>query len=134
MEYSKEVMKHFLHPKNIGEIKNADGIGKVGNPVCGDVMHLYIKVEDKKDREIIKDIKFKTLGCTAAIAVSDMLADLAKGKTVDEAKKITNKRIANALKGLPKIKYHCSLLGEEALLNAIKDYERRKNEKNKEQG
>lgn len=127
LQYSKEVMKHFLHPKNVGEIKNADGIGKVGNPVCGDVLWLYIKVEkNKKGQEIIKSIKFKTLGCTAAIAVSDMLADMAKGKTIEEAKKITNKRIADALKGLPKIKYHCSLLGEEALLNAIKDYEGRK--------
>lgn len=127
-EYSKEVMKHFLHPRNVGEIKNADGIGKVGNPTCGDVLMLYIKIEkNKKGQEIIKDVKFKTLGCTAAIAVSDMLADLAKGKTIEEAKKITNKRIADALKGLPKIKYHCSLLGEEALLNAIKDYEKKKN-------
>lgn len=130
LHYSKEVMKHFLHPKNVGEIKNADGIGKVGNLVCGDVLWLYIKVEkNKKGQEIIKNIKFKTLGCTAAIAVSDMIADLAKRKTIEEARKITNKRIANALKGLPKPKYHCSLLGEEALLNAINDYEKKKNKK-----
>ena|SRR3989344_5529500 len=125
--YSKEVMKHFLHPKNVGEIKNADGVGEVGNLRCGDIMYLYIKVgKNKKDKEIIKDVKFKTLGCAAALAVSDMLADLAKGKTIEEAKKITNKNIADALKGLPRPKYHCSLLGEEALLKAIEDYERKK--------
>ena len=125
--YSKEVMKHFLHPRNVGEIKNADGVGEVGNLKCGDIMYLYIQVgKNKKDKEIIKDVKFKTLGCAAALAVSDMLADLAKGKTIEEAKKITNKNIADALKGLPRPKYHCSLLGEEALLKAIEDYERRK--------
>ena len=125
--YSKEVMKHFLHPKNVGEIKNADGVGEVGNLRCGDIMYLYIKVgKNKKGKEIIKDVKFKTLGCAAALAVSDMLADLAKGKTIEEAKKITNKNIADALKGLPRPKYHCSLLGEEALLKAIEDYERKK--------
>ncbi len=127
MEYSKEVMKHFLHPRNVGEIKNASGVGEVGNLRCGDIMYLYIKVgKNKKGQEIIKDVKFKTLGCAAALAVSDMLADLAKGKTIEEAKKITNKNIADALKGLPRPKYHCSLLGEEALLKAIEDYERRK--------
>lgn len=125
--YSKEVMKHFLHPKNVGEIKNADGVGVVGNLKCGDIMYLYIKVgKNKKGQEIIKNVKFKTLGCAAALAVSDMLAELAKGKTIKEAKKITNKNIADALKGLPRPKYHCSLLGEEALLKAIEDYERRK--------
>ena len=119
--YSKEVIKRFRNPKNYGEIKNADGIGKVGNPKCGDVMWLYIKIKDRK----IKNIKFKTFGCPAAIGVSDMVCDLAKGKTIKEAKKINNKLIAKKLKGLPKIKYHCSLLGEEALQAAIKDYEKK---------
>ncbi len=120
-EYSKELMKRFKNPKNYGEIKNYDGIGKVGNPKCGDVMWLYIKVKDGK----IKNIKFKTFGCPAAIAVSDMVCDLAKGKTIKEAKKITNKMIAKKLRGLPPIKHHCSLLGEEALRKAIEDYEKK---------
>lgn len=119
--YSKELMKRFRNPKNYGEIKNADGIGKVGNPTCGDVMWLYIKVKDNK----INKIKFRTFGCPAAIAVSDMVCDLAKGKTINEAKKITNKLIAKKLQGLPKIKYHCSLLGEQALHKAIEDYEKK---------
>jgi len=127
LNYSKKVMQNFMNPKNMGEIKNADGVGKVGNPVCGDVMHVFIKVEkNKKGKEIIKDIKFKTFGCAAAIATSSMLTQIAKGKEVSEAKKITNKQVADALKGLPPIKMHCSNLAEEGLLAAIEDYEKRK--------
>lgn len=121
--YSKKVMEHFLHPRNMGEIKNADGIGKVGNIVCGDVMWIYIKVEkDKQGRSIIKDIKFKTFGCAAAIATSSIITELVKGKTIDEALKITKKDVVNALGGLPPIKIHCSNLAAEALHEAIYDY------------
>ena len=119
--YSKELIRRFRNPKNYGEIKNADGIGKVGNKTCGDVMWLFIKV--KKDK--IEKIKFKTFRCPAAISVSDMVCDLAKGKTINEAKKITNKLIAEKLQGLPKLKYHCSLLGEQALHKAIEDYKKK---------
>jgi len=129
MQYSKKVMQEFLHPKNMGEIKNPDGVGKVGNAVCGDIMWVYIKVGKKKDKEYIKDIKFKTFGCVAAISTSSMITQLAKGKTLDKAKKITVKDIAKSLKGLPSIKMHCSELATDALRLAIKDYERRKNGK-----
>ena len=123
MQYSKEVMKNFMNPKNLGEIKNPSGVGKVGNPTCGDVMWLYIKVDkDKKGKEIIKDIKFKTFGCAAAIATSSMITQLAKGKTLKEAEKITRNDVADSLKGLPPIKMHCSNLASEALKAAIKDY------------
>jgi nitrogen fixation NifU-like protein len=123
IQYSKEVMKNFMNPKNLGEIKNADGIGKVGNPVCGDMMWLYIKVDkDKEGKEIIKDIKFKTFGCAAAIATSSMITQLAKGKTLKDAEKITRNDVADSLKGLPPIKMHCSNLASEALRAAIKDY------------
>ena len=129
-DYTKEVRKRFLHPKFMGEIKNADGLGKVGNANCGDVMHVYLKItKDKKGVEKIKDIKFKTLGCCAAIASSDAVCEIAKGKTLKEAGKITKRQILKKLGGLPPIKYHCSLLGEEALMVAIKYYE--KNKKNK---
>ena len=124
LQYSKEVMKHFTHPKNMGEIKNADGIGKVGNPQCGDVMWCYIKVKDGK----IKDIKVKTFGCVAAIAASSMLTELVKGKTLAQANKITNQNVAKALKGLPPIKMHCSNLAAEALQAAITDYEKKNKE------
>src|SRR3989344_4166111 len=124
LQYSKEVMKHFTHPKNMGEIKNADGIGKVGNPQCGDVMWCYIKVKDGK----IKDIKVKTFGCVAAIATSSMLTELVKGKTLAQANKITNQNVAKALKGLPPIKMHCSNLAAEALQAAITDYEKKNKE------
>ena len=117
--YNKKVMEHFRKPKNVGEIKDADGIGKVGNPVCGDVMIIYIKVKDNK----IKAIKFKTFGCVSAIATTSMLTELAKGKTLDEAKKITRDDVANALGGLPSIKMHCSNLAADALREAIKDCE-----------
>jgi len=120
--YSKCVMQNFFHPKNIGEMKNPDGVGKVGNPVCGDIMQVYIKVKDDK----IKDIKFKTFGCAAAIATSSMITQLAKGKTLKQAKKITNKDVAKSLKGLPPIKMHCSNLASDALKMAIEDY--RKND------
>ena len=123
LNYSKEVMKHFMHPKNMGEIKNPDGIGKVGNPVCGDIMWVYIKV-DKNDR--IKDIKFKTFGCAAAIATSSMLTVIAKGKKIDDAEKLTMKDIAKSLKGLPPIKMHCSDMAIDALRMAIKEYRKRK--------
>jgi len=120
--YSKKVMEHFKNPRNVGEIENADGVGEVGNPLCGDMMTIYLKVED----DVIKDIKFKTFGCGAAIAVSSMLTEMAKGKTLAEAKKITNKDVAEALEGLPKNKLHCSNLGADALKRAIQDYEDRK--------
>lgn len=116
--YSEKVMKHFMNPKNVGEIKDPDGIGKVGNPVCGDVMEIYIKVKDNK----IKDIKFKTFGCGAAIATSSMTTELAKGKTLDEALKLTRDDVASELNGLPPKKLHCSNLAADALHAAIKDY------------
>jgi len=119
-------MQNFLHPKNMGEIKNPDGIGKVGNPVCGDIMWIYIKVEkNKKGEEIIKDIKFKTFGCAAAIATSSAMSQLAKGKKLKDAKKITRKSIVTSLKGLPKLKVHCSNLAISALRKSIEDYEKK---------
>ncbi len=121
--YSKEVLTHFKDPKNMGEIKDADGIGKVGNPACGDIMYVYIKVEDNR----ITDIKFKTFGCVAAIATSSMITELAKGKTLEEAEKITRKDVSSSLGGLPAIKEHCSNLAADALKAAIDDYrEKRK--------
>ena len=126
--YSEIVMDHFKNPRNVGEIPDADGIGEVGNPVCGDMMNVYIKV----DGDQIADIKFKTFGCGAAIAVSSMLTELAKGKTLDEAMKITNKDVAEALGGLPQNKLHCSNLGADALHSAIKNYLDRKSGKIKD--
>ena len=120
--YTKKVMQYFLHPKNVGEIKNADGVGKIGNLICGDIMYVYIKVSKKGKEEIISDIKFKTLGCCAAIATSSVVTELAKGKTLKEAMKISNKDVVKFLGGLPPIKHHCSLLAEEALGEAIYDY------------
>lgn len=119
--YSAKVMDHFTNPRNVGEIENPSGVGNVGNPVCGDIMRLYIKVEGDK----IVDAKFKTFGCGAAIATSSMVTELVKGKTVEEALKISNKAVAEALGGLPPIKMHCSLLAEEALRSAIDDYFKR---------
>jgi nitrogen fixation NifU-like protein len=119
--YSKKVLDHFKNPRNIGEIKNADGVGKVGNPVCGDLMTIYIKVKDNK----IVDIKFKTFGCAAAIATSSMITELAKGKTLDEAMEITRDNVADKLNGLPTQKLHCSNLAADALHEAIKDYKKR---------
>ena len=121
--YNKKVIEHFTNPHNYGKIKSADGVGKVGNPVCGDIMKVYIKVDKKKD--IIKDIKFETLGCAAAIATSSMVTDLAKGKTLDEAMKITNKDVAKNLEGLPPMKMHCSNLATDALRKAIDDYKKK---------
>ena len=122
-DYTEKVKEHFFHPKNVGEIKNADGVGKVGNPTCGDVMAIYIKVKDDR----IIDIKFKTFGCTAAIATSSILTEMAKGKTLDEALNITRDDVANELGGLPAIKLHCSNLAADALREAIKDYRNKKN-------
>lgn len=116
--YSKKVMDHFMNPRNVGEIKDADGIGEVGNPVCGDVMTFYIKVRNG----IITDIKFKTFGCGAAIAVSSIVSEMARGKTVEEAMKITNKAVVDELGGLPPVKLHCSNLGADALRKAIENY------------
>jgi len=118
MQYSSKVMEHFNNPRNVGEIADADGVGNVGNPVCGDIMRLYIKVKDG----IIVDAKFKTFGCGAAIATSSMVTEMVKGKSVDEALKISNRAVAEALGGLPPVKMHCSVLAEEALRGAIDDY------------
>ncbi|GAW92686.1 Fe-S cluster assembly scaffold protein NifU [Calderihabitans maritimus] len=120
--YSEKVMDHFTNPRNVGEIENADGIGEVGNPVCGDIMRIYIKVEDG----VIKDIKFKTFGCGAAIATSSMVTEMVKGKTIEEALKVTNKSVAEALDGLPPQKMHCSNLAADALHKAIEDYQKKK--------
>ncbi len=119
--YSEKVMDHFAAPRNVGEIKDADGTGEIGNPTCGDMMTFYIKVKD----DVIEDVKFKTFGCGAAIAVSSMVSEMAKGKTLDEASKITNKDVAEELGGLPKNKMHCSNLGADALHMAIEDYRKK---------
>lgn len=126
MKYSKKVIDHFTKPHNQGVIKNADGIGIVGNPKCGDVMRMYIKVSKNKEGvEIVKDIKFETLGCGAAISTSSMATDLVKGKTLAEAQKITNKQVAEELGGLPNIKMHCSNLAAEAIHKAIDNYQKK---------
>ncbi len=119
--YNQTVMDHFRNPRNVGVIENADGVGEVGNPLCGDIMTIYLKVEDGR----IQDIKFQTFGCGSAIAVSSMLTEIAIGKTIEEARAITNKDVAEALEGLPKNKLHCSNLGADALHLALKDYEDR---------
>ena len=116
--YSEKVMDHFTNPRNVGEIPDPDGVGTVGNPVCGDLMTVYIKVKDKK----LEDVKFKTFGCGAAIATSSMITELAKGRTIEEAQKITRGDVADSLGGLPSIKMHCSNLAADALHAAIKDY------------
>ena len=120
--YSEKVMEHFMNPHNVGEIDDADGIGEEGNPVCGDMMTFYIKVKDNR----LEDVKFKTFGCGAAIAVSSMVSEMAKGKTLEEALKITPKSVADELEGLPKQKFHCSNLGAQALTKAIQDYRSKK--------
>lgn len=116
--YSDKVMDHFMNPRNVGEINDADGIGEEGNPICGDMMTFYIKVKDNR----LEDVKFKTFGCGAAVAVSSMVSEMAKGKTLEEAVKITPSLVAQELEGLPKNKYHCSNLGAQALQRAIRDY------------
>ncbi len=116
--YSEKVMDHFSNPRNVGEVENADGVGTVGNAKCGDIMRMSIKVEDG----VITDVRFKTFGCGAAIATSSMATEMVKGKTLEEALKLTNKAVAEALDGLPQVKMHCSLLAEEAIKAAIDDY------------
>ena len=118
MEYTKEVMDHFVNPRNVGEIENASGIGNVGNAKCGDIMRVYLQIEN----EIIVDAKFKTFGCGAAVATSSMATEMVKGKTIHETLKITNKAVTEALGGLPAVKTHCSVLAEEALQSALWDY------------
>ena len=118
MAYSEKVMDHFANPRNVGEIEDADGIGEVGNAKCGDIMKMYIKV----DNDVITDVKFKTFGCGAAIATSSMATELIKGKSINDALKLTNKAVMEALDGLPPVKVHCSLLAEEAIHAALWDY------------
>lgn len=129
--YSDTVMDHFMNPRNVGEIENPDGVGEVGNPICGDMMTFYIKVGPD---ERLEDVKFKTFGCGAAIAVSSMVSEMAKGKTLEEALKITRDDVASELGGLPKNKMHCSNLGADALHKAIEDYLEKKGAKEKENG
>lgn len=119
--YTDKVMDHFTNPRNVGEIPDADGVGEVGNPVCGDIMKIYLKIEN----DVIKDIKFKTFGCGAAIATSSVITEMAKGKTLDEAMQITNKSVAEMLDGLPPQKMHCSNLAADAMHKAIEDYRKK---------
>ncbi|MCX8083226.1 MAG: Fe-S cluster assembly scaffold protein NifU [bacterium] len=121
MDYTEKVYEHLKNPRNMGRIEDADGVGTVGSPVCGDVMKIYIKVKDN----VIEDIKFETFGCGAAIATSSVLTELVKGKTIEEAEKLTNKDVENVLGGLPPVKMHCSVLAEDGLKAAIEDYRRR---------
>lgn len=123
MEYSEKVMDHFMNPRNIGEIEDASGVGQVGNPKCGDIMKVYLKIEDN----IVKDAKFKTFGCGAAVATSSIATELIIGKTIQEALKITNETVMEALDGLPPVKVHCSCLAEEALQAALWDYAQKNN-------
>lgn len=122
MAYSEKVMDHFANPRNVGEMENADGIGEVGNPKCGDIMKMYIKVDD----DVITDVSFKTFGCGAAIATSSMATELVKGHTIEEALQLTNKAVMEALDGLPPVKVHCSVLAEQAIKAAVSDYYERK--------
>ena len=119
MKYSEKVMDHFTNPRNVGEIENADGVGVVGNAKCGDIMKMYLKIDEN---DVIVDCKFKTFGCGAAIATSSMATELVKGHTVDEALKLTNSAVVEALEGLPPVKVHCSVLAEEAIKTAVADY------------
>ena len=123
MQYSEKVLDHFTHPRNVGEIEDANGVGEVGNAKCGDIMKIYLKVSDDG---IIEDVKFKTFGCGAAVATSSMATEMVKGKTIEEALKLTNKAVAEALDGLPPVKMHCSVLAEEAIQAALTDYYTRK--------
>ncbi len=129
-KYSEKVMDHFKNPRNVGDMENPDGIGHVGNPVCGDIMELYLRIKNN----IITDAKFKTFGCGAAIATSSMVTEMVKGKTIEEALKISNRAVAEALDGLPSIKMHCSVLAEEALKNAIDDYRSKTKKKQEKVG
>ena len=126
MVYSEKVLDHFQHPRNVGEIPDADGVGLVGNAKCGDIMQMFIKVNDD---EIIEDVKFKTFGCGAAIATSSMATELIKGKSIEEALSLTNSAVVEALEGLPPVKIHCSVLAEEAVKAAVDDYHKKKAEK-----
>ena len=123
--YSEKVMDHFLHPRNVGVLEDANGIGEVGNAKCGDIMKMYLKIED----DTIRDVRFETFGCGSAIASSSMATELIKGKPVSEAMKLTNKAVAEALDGLPAYKMHCSVLAEEAIRSALEDYEKKKEQK-----
>lgn len=125
--YSKKVIQHFTNPKNFGKIKDASGIGRVGNPQCGDIMEIYIKVAKIGSKEIIKDIKFQTLGCAAAVATSDMICDLVKDKTLDEALKVGYEDVVEGLGELPAVKIHCSVLAQQGLKSAIEDYKKKIN-------
>ncbi len=128
MDYTEKVLEYFRHPKNMGKMENPDGVGRVGNPVCGDVMQIFIKVKDN----IIQDIKFETFGCGAAIATSSVITEMAKGKTLEQAEAITNQQVVEFLGGLPPVKKHCSLLAEQGLKAAIADY--RSRQKNTQPG
>lgn len=119
--YSEKVMDHFRNPRNVGEIEDADGIGEVGNPKCGDIMKMYLKIKDNK----IEDVKFKTFGCGSAIASSSMATEMIKGKSIDEAMELSNKAVAEALDGLPPVKMHCSVLAEQAVKSALLDYSKK---------
>ena len=121
--YTDIVMDHFMHPRNVGEIPNADGVGEVGNAKCGDIMKMYLKINDN----VIEDVKFETFGCGSAIASSSMATEMIKGKTIDEALAVTNKQVVDALGGLPAHKLHCSVLAEESIKSAVKDYYDRNN-------
>lgn len=121
--YSEKVMDHFMHPRNVGEIEDASGVGTVGNPKCGDIMRMFLKIEN----DVIVDVKFKTFGCGAAIATSSMATEMVMGKTIQEALLLTNKAVAEALDGLPPVKMHCSLLAEQALKEALEDYFQKNN-------
>lgn len=127
--YNEKVIEHYSNPRNVGEIPNASGVGEVGNPVCGDIMKMYLKIEN----EIITDVKFKTFGCGAAIATSSVSTELIKGKTVEDALKLTNKEVVNELGGLPSVKLHCSVLAEEAIKSAIADYYRKEGKLSEEE-
>jgi nitrogen fixation protein NifU and related proteins len=124
--YNEKVMDHFQNPRNVGEIKDADGVGQVGNPTCGDIMKMFIRVSNKDGKEIIEDIKFQTFGCGAAVASSSIVTEMVKGKSLAEAEKLSSAGVAEALGGLPPIKMHCSNLGAQALQEAIKDYKSKK--------
>ena len=126
--YSEKVMDHFRNPRNVGVIENADGIGEVGNAKCGDIMRIYLKI----DNDVISDVKFETFGCASAVASSSMATELIKGRPLSEAKALTNKAVAEALDGLPAYKMHCSVLAEEAILNALEDYYNKNPEKRKD--